>query len=410
MELVPMKFLDRDLEKTLLRYAKFPVIALLGPRQSGKTTLVRHAFPQHAYVNLDDLELRNQAQSDPKGFLRTHENEHGLIIDEFQNVPDLLLHIKVIVDLQDRPGYFVLTGSQNFLMNEAITQSLAGRVGILTLLPFSMHELRHNKLLSLTGPEEAMFRGGYPRLYRGDFIPSEVYPAYIRTYIERDVRQLAHVLDLGKFQLFLKLCAARIGQLANFSDLATSCGISVPTVHRWLSVLESSYILFLLRPYHNNLSKRVIQTPKIYFYDTGLACSLLEIQSPQSLRLNSMYGSLFEGFIISDMYKQFYNKGLTAPLYFWRDKNGLIEVDCLIERDARLVPIEIKAGETFTPHYFDALLKWIAIAKETPKVTPGIPHVVYAGTLSFQGKEGTLVPWYEAGELLATIEAKFVVE
>lgn len=398
-----MPFYARDLESTLKKYAKFPVIALLGPRQSGKTTLAKHAFKNHVFLNLDDFELLALIKEDPKGMLRKYENEHGIIIDEFQNAPELLSYIKVIVDEKDRPGYFVLTGSQNFLMNEEITQSLAGRVGILTLLPFSLHELAQSKLILEPTPEKVIFRGGYPRLYNGSFEPHEVYPSYIRTYVERDVRQLINVTNLFAFQKFLKLCAARIGQLLNVSELAMQCGISVPTANQWLSILEASYIIFLLRPHWTNFNKRITKTPKIFFYDTGLACSLLEIESEKSLALNPLYGNLFECLIISDFYKQFYNQGLTAPLYFWRDRNGEIEVDCLIAKDAHLIPIEIKSGETFTVHFFDALTKWNKIAEHN---TEENNYVVYAGAVSLRGSFGTLVNWRDAGELIKKITFK----
>lgn len=394
-----MQFYARDLEKTLKKYAKFKVIALLGPRQSGKTTLAKHTFDKHVYVNLDDIELLTIIKNDPKSFFRKYENEHGIIIDEFQNFPELLSYIKIIVDEINKPGYFVLTGSQNFLMNEAITQSLAGRVAILTLLPFSLHELQANKLLKPSAPEETIFRGGYPGLYINHFEPKEVYPSYIRAYVERDVRQLINVVNLYTFQKFMALCAARVGQLLNYSNLAVSCGISEPTVHKWLSILETSYIIFLLRPYSNNFNKRATQTPKIYFYDTGLACALLEIQSSKSLPLSTMYGHLFENLIITDLYKQYYNQGLPAPLYFWRDKNGEIEVDCLINNDHELIPLEIKAGETFDPSYFKSLSKWNTLAKNPPAKS----SVVYGGTQSFEGPNGNLIPWDEAGNIIKKI-------
>ena len=391
-----MIFYRRDLEKTLKRYSKFPVIALLGPRQSGKTTLAKHTFKNHAFLDLDDLELLNLLKTDPKGILRKYENKHGIIIDEFQNFPELLSYVKVIVDEKKRPGYFVLTGSQNFLMNEAITESLAGRVGILTLLPFSLHELTKNKLLDNKHPEHTIFRGEYPRVYIDMFEPREVYPSYIQTYLERDVRHLVNVTNLSTFQKFIKLCAARIGQLLNYSDIATNCGISVPTVHQWLSVLEASYIVFLLRPHWNNFNKRITKTPKLYFYDTGLACSLLEITSEKTLAFNPYYGNLFENLIIADFYKQFFNQGLQAPCYFWRDKNGDIEVDCLIVQDTSFIPIEIKSAETYTEHFFNALTRWSKLAEQPRKHT----YVIYGGTKSFSGKQGTLIPWYEAGTLI----------
>jgi predicted AAA+ superfamily ATPase len=391
-----MIFYRRDLESTLKEYAKFPAVAVLGPRQSGKTTLVRHTFKNHLFLSLDDPELHKLAHDDPKAFLRKYDNEQGIILDEFQNVPHLLPYLKVIIDENPRPGYFVLTGSQNFLANELITQSLAGRIGILTLLPFSLYELNHNNLMQESHPEDIMFRGGYPQVYVGNFQPKEVYRSYIQTYVERDVRQLIKVTNLYTFQKFLRLCAARIGQLLNFSDLASSCGISVATVHEWLSILESSYIIFLLRPYWENFNKRVTKTPKIYFYDTGLACLLLEIESEKTLALSPMYGHLFEGLLIADFFKQYFNQGLTAPLYFWRDKNGEVEVDCLIHKHAKLIPIEIKSSETYNQQFFAALTKWQNITKSLPQDS----YVIYAGNLSFSGQQGNLLPWNQAGDLL----------
>ena len=402
-----MPFYSRDLEIVLKKYAKFPVIALLGPRQSGKTTLSRHTFKNHVFLNLDDLELLHLIKEDPKGILRKYENEHGIIIDEFQNAPEILSYIKIIVDEKDRPGYFVLTGSQNFLMNEAITQTLAGRVGILTLLPLSLHELTHNKLIPDQTPEKVIFNGGYPRLYNSSFEPHEFYSSYIRTYVERDVRQLINVTNLYTFQKFIKLCAARIGQLVNFSELAMQCGISIPTAHQWLSILESSYIIFLLRPHWTNFNKRLTKTPKLYFYDTGLACNLLEIESEKTLALNPLYGNLFECLIISDLYKQYYNQGLMPPLYFWRDRNGQMEVDCVIEKDGKLIPIEIKAGETFTPHFFDSLTKWKKLAEENAS---NENYVIYAGTMTLLGTFGILVSWKDAAQLIKNMKKQVTIE
>lgn len=393
-----MQFYGRDLTDTLKKYMKYPVIALLGPRQSGKTTLAKNVFKNHVFLNMEDFELRALAIEDPNGFLRKYENDHGLIIDEFHTTPQLLSAIQVVVDAHNRPGYFVLTGSQNFLMNYAISQSLAGRVGILTLLPFSINELEVNKIVALR-PEEAIFTGGYPRLYTNQFEPHELYPSYINTYVERDIRQLVNVANLHTFQKFLKLCAARVGQLLNFSDLAISCGISVPTIHQWLSVLEASYIIFLLRPHWTNFNKRMTKTPKLYFCDTGLACSLLEIDSAKSLLLNQYYGNLFENFIIADLYKQYYNQGLSPALYFWRDQNGAIEVDCVIEKNATLTPIEIKAGETYSSHYCNSLTKWNAIAKREMKDS----YLVYGGNQSSVNDNCILVPWQKAGKLLAML-------
>lgn len=394
------EYIPRELEQIVENYAKLPVVALLGPRQSGKSTLAKHAFPYHAFLNLEDLELRSAAINDPKGFLRHYSNAYGIILDEFQHCPELLSAIQVIVDSDDRPGYFVLTGSQNFLMNKAITQSLAGRVGILTLLPLSLSEILSAQLGNPNSPENAIYRGGYPRIYKRELEPSLLYPSYIQTYVERDVRELLNVTQLSVFQKFMKLCASRVGQLVNFSDLSTQCGISLPTVHKWISVLEASYIIFLLRPHWSNFSKRIIKTPKLYFYDTGIVSTLLEIDSAKHLRLSPYYGHLFENLIIADLKKQFLNRGLPSPLYFWRDQNGHIEIDCLIDRGGQLIPIEIKSGETFNSSYFSQIAKWSALSGGDAR--KGV--VVYGGNQSLSGEKGSLLPWNIGAKLLERIE------
>lgn len=381
-------FLRRDLESTLARFSKFPVVAILGPRQSGKTTLAQNFFANHLYLNLEDPEMREMAYSDPKGLLRKYENEHGIILDEFQNAPGILSPIQVEVDAKKRPGYFVLTGSQNFLINEKITQSLAGRVGILTLLPFSIKECKENGVLP-DQIEKVMLNGGYPRIYAENFTPDELYPSYIHTYLERDVRQLINVVNFRAFQKFIKLCAGRVGQLLNYADLAAGSGVSEKTIQEWIAILEVSYIIFLLRPHWNNFNKRVSKTPKLYFYDTGVACSLLEITSTKDLMLSPFYGHLFECLILSDLHKRYYNAGKQPPLYFWRDKNGRIEVDCLVDRGSKFIPIEVKSGETFDRHYFDSLNEWNAIAQANPADS----YVVYGGASEFAGENGNLVSW-----------------
>lgn len=391
-------FYKRDLSKTLKEFAKFPVVALLGPRQSGKTTLVKHTFKKHAFVTLEDPDMRAFASTDPKRFLREFENAQGLIIDEFQYVPNLLSYIQIEVDDKKRPGYFVLTGSQNFLMNQAITQSLAGRVGILTLLPLSIHELTASKLLD--DVDTIMFQGGYPRLYEQNFLPAQAYPSYIHSYIERDVRQLTQVGDIRVFQKFMALCAGRVGEQLNISDIANNCGITHAVANNWLSILEASYIIFLLRPYFKNFNKRVTKMPKLYFYDTGVACSLLEIRSAKDLALSPFRGHLFESLMIADFYKQYYNRGMRPPLYYWRDQNGRIEVDCLIDRGIRFHPIEIKSGETVIPHFFDGLEKWNEISETDPENG----YIVYGGALTQGRSKGNLIGWKAAGSLIKKIE------
>ena len=277
-------------------------------------------------------------------------------------------YIQLDVDAKKRKNYFVLTGSQNFLVNQAITQSLAGRVGILTLLPLSLQELANNNLLS-EDVHEVIFNGFYPRLYDEKFALEKLYSAYIQTYVERDVRQLVNIGDLSTFQKFIILCAARIGNLLNLSDLATVCGVSVPTAQRWISILEASYIIFRLEPHFQNFNKRLTRLPKIYFYDTGLACNLLRIRSAQDLLMDQHWGSLFECFIIADFAKQYFNRGSRPPLYFWRDRNGRIEIDCVIDDGGVLTLIEIKASEGITSSFFDGLKAWNMLAQESKTVS-----------------------------------------
>jgi len=329
----------RDAQQTLLQFAQLPAVVVQGPRQVGKTVLVQQTFKKHVYTSFEDPDTRSQAMQDPRGFFASHENAHGIIIDEFQYIPEILSYLQLEIDAKKRPGYFILTGSQNFLMNQAITQSLAGRVGILTLTSLSIHELQANKLVQPTS-SEVMFLGGYPRLFDEQLTTNLIYPPYINTYLERDVRQLVNVGNLHAFQQFIQLCAGRIGQLLNLSEIAGVCGISTPTAREWISILEASYIIFFVQPYFNNFNKRLTKSPKLYFYDTGLACSLLGIDSPQLLAQHSMRGGLFECFIISDLCKQYLNRGKRPPVYFWRDLNGRIEVDCIIDDGGKLFPID----------------------------------------------------------------------
>ena len=384
-------YFKRDIAKTFARYAKFPVIALLGPRQSGKTTLAKHYFKNHTYLNLENPELRAFAVEDPNRFLKEYENKHGLIIDEFQYAPQLLSYIQVMVDEKKRLGYFILTGSQNFLMNESITQSLAGRVGILTLLPLSLHELKTNKLIDTI--DATLISGSYPRLYEEKIASKDFYPSYIHTYLERDVRLIANVGDLMIFQKFMRLCAARNGQLLNLADLATNLGIDQKKVKQWLTVLETSYIIFLLKPHFKNFNKRLTKTPKLYFYDTGLACSLLDIKDTDIVALSPYRGALYESLIISDFQKQYFNEGMGNPsTYFWRDQNGRIEVDCLIDRGDVLLPVEIKSGETISPSYFTALSEWNKITNTNPEYNT----VIYAGNQKQTRPYGKVIGWEQS--------------
>ncbi len=380
-------FITREMLPILEKFASFfPVVALLGPRQSGKTTLAQQAFQDYYYVNLENLDILGIALNDPRGFLERLLVHKGVIIDEFQNAPDMLSYIQVIVDREKRPGFFILTGSHNFLMNQAISQSLAGRVGILTLLPLSLKEIADANLQAKFS-ENAIVKGGYPGIFANAALdPEYVYPSYIQTYLERDVRTISKVADLVLFKKFLGLCAGRIGQLLNVSGLASDCGISVSTANAWLSILQASYIIYLLQPHHANFNKRLTKSAKLYFYDTGVACSLLHINTADQLQQHSLRGPLFENLIITDIAKQFYNKAKNPPIYFWRDSHGH-EVDCLIERENQLLPIEIKASMTFHKSFLDSVNYWLELSKQQQGL------IVYGGNEPMRAKGIDIESW-----------------
>lgn len=389
--------IKRDLSAGLQEVSKtFRVVALLGPRQSGKTTLAQITFPQHRYVSLEDLDTRDFAKRDPRGFLASLDNTFGIILDEIQHVPELLSYIQTQVDREKKPGYFILTGSQNFLVNKAITQTLAGRMAILTLLPFSIQELKEAKLLP-DKVEQLMFKGGYPPVYTEEHKHAVWFSGYKHGYIERDVRDLTQVHDLATFMHFMELCAGRVGQLLNLTSLSNDCGISVNTVKSWLSILEASYIIFLLRPYHANLGKQLTKMPKLYFYDTGLAASLLKIESPEQLMSHYARGGLMESLMISDIYKTAYNELREPHIFFWRDTFGH-EIDCLIERAGKLFPIEIKSGMTIHADFFDNL-EYFCTATKTPA---NQAFLVYTGTERQHRSLGQVLPWFDIPEIPST--------
>jgi predicted AAA+ superfamily ATPase len=348
---------------------QFPVITIVGPRQSGKSTLARMAFPTYTYLSLETPSTLARALDDPIAFLTQYSS--GVIIDEAQNAPELFSYLQEIVDTNQTMGRYILTGSQNFLLFSKISQSLAGRVGLLTLLPFSLPELPE-LTMSLN---DLLWTGLYPPVHDRQILPSDWYPSYIRTYVERDVRQTTNIQDLNTFQRFLRLCAGRAGQLINFTDLANDAGISRNTAKAWLSILEASYIVYFLNPYHENFNKRLVKQSKLYFYDTGLIASLLDIQRPQDLDVHFARGSLFENFVISEIYKSFSHRGISPKLFFWRDHGGH-EVDLIIESGQRIAAVEIKSGMTVTKSHLSQLRYFRELH---PSLKTIDFHLVYAG-------------------------------
>lgn len=377
----------RDITAKLLQLSgKFPVVSFNGPRQSGKTTLLKNVFPGKPYVSLEDIDVRQFASEDPRGFLATLPG--GGILDEVQRVPDLFSYIEGIVDEHNTPGEFILSGSQNFLLMQNISQTLAGRIAILKLLPFSNKELSATQFAGQK-LEERIFTGSYPRIYDKHIEPADFYSSYILTYIERDIRQLKNINDLSLFSRFLKLCAARTGQLLNISSLASDCGISTFTAQAWISLLQTSYIIYLLRPHHENFSKRLIKMPKLYFYDTGLAAHLLNITDSLQLQTHNMRGPLFENLLITEMLKSYSNEGMEAPCYFWRDKTGH-EIDCLIDTPEKLKIIEIKSALTFHSDFIKNLTYFQKL-NQGKYLTE--PFVIYAGEMTQKRETFTLLPW-----------------
>ncbi len=330
---------------------KYPVLVLTGPRQSGKTTYLRKQFPAYTYVNLEDSAHRNYALNDPKGFLL--EYNRFVIFDEVQRVPQLFSDLQARVDEDGIMGQYILSGSQNFQLMSSITQSLAGRVALFKLLPFDHQEMKQAGWLD---PDYAvnLQKGFYPGLYDRSIAPKFFYANYLQTYVERDITELIQVKDLKQFRNFIALCAARVGQLLNLNSLANECGISQPTAKSWLSVLETSYIVYLLQPYHANLNKRITKSAKLYFYDTGLLCYLLKINDAAGLKISRHKGNLFENFVINEYIKQNYHQNLLLDFWFWRDAAGH-EIDFIWQSSEKLNLVEIKATETIMPEMFRGL-------------------------------------------------------
>lgn len=378
--------IERTLRDKVLDFTrKYPVVTLTGPRQSGKSTLLQNSFPDYKYVSLENPDMRSFAKGDPRGFLSSYSDR--TIIDEAQKVPELFSYLQEYVDRQNKEGMYLLAGSHNFLLMESISQSLAGRTAILKLLPFSHCEMREGGILPDSVDEE-IFYGAYPRLYDKGLSPKEFYPFYIQTYVERDVRLIKNIGDTDAFTRFIKLCAGRIGQLLNQSSLAVECGVAVSTISAWISVLEASYICYLLKPDHHNYAKRLVKMPKLYFYDTGLACSLLGIGSVEQLRSHYLRGGLFENLVINEFVKKSLNNAEEPDLTFWRDSTGN-EVDLISHVDGTQYAYEIKSGATYSTDFFKGLSKWSKLSGIPPEQC----SVYYNGDLPLKTSSGNLLTW-----------------
>ena len=382
--------IERTLEKKLKELAKqYPVLTLTGPRQSGKTTICKLCFPHHQYVNLENLDTRQYANEDPRGFLAQFQS--GVILDEVQRTPDLPSYIQGIVDEEQKPGRFILTGSQQFEVTNTINQSLAGRTAVLKLLPFSYEEIYQNKKVEIA---ELLYTGFYPRIHDKHLHPSEALDFYLHTYIERDLRSLLQVKDLTSFELFLRICASNIGQTLNYSSIGNEVGIDQKTVKTWLSILEASFIIFLVRPHFQNFRKRLVKSPKLFFHDVGLAAFLLGIKTAEQINLNPLKGFLFENFVIAEFLKNCFHHAQGNNLYFFRDHTGN-EVDLVLDEGTELIPIEIKSGKTL----HEKFLKGIRFYKKLSGKKTKKSFLIYGGSENFVYHETHTFPYFELAKL-----------
>lgn len=384
--------ITRAITNTVLgRAKKMPVITITGPRQSGKSTLTQQIFPDYNYVNLENIERREFAIEDPKGFLETFA--YPIIIDEVQYAPKLISYIQLIVDEGIPSGSFILTGSQNLLLMQQVSQSLAGRAAIFNLLPFSIEELTKTAY-EYKAFEDYLVRGFYPRIYDQDLTAHDWYMDYILTYVERDVRQLLNVENSTAFRQFIEICAGRIGQMVNFSDMGNMIGVSYQTTKRWLSILETSFILYTIRPYHKNYNKRIVKSPKLYFYDTGLACALMNIRTAEQFQIHFAKGALYENFIINEIRKNFLNKGERTNLYFWQDSTKK-EIDLIVDLGLNLYPIEIKSGKTINSSFLKNLYYFSELSNN-PK---DLSYLVYGGDEFQKRSSATVLGWSHLNKL-----------
>lgn len=379
---------ERHAEARLRKLARgFPVIALLGPRQAGKSTLARKTFADKRYLSLEDPDVRERAVRDPRSFLR--DLDAGAIIDEAQRAPQLFSYLQAVVDEDRRPGKWVITGSQNFLLMSSVTQSLAGRIGFVDLFPLSCAELAAaGRLESL---ELLLVTGGFPALHSTSVDAQDFFRGYMASYLERDVRQLSAVRDLLQFQRFIRLLAARCGQLLNLNAVANDCGIAQSTARDWLAVLEASYIAHRLPPYFVNFGKRLVKTPKLYFHDTGLVAWLLGIRSSDEMSFHPQRGALFENLVVAEAIRKRENLGLRYDLFFWRDNIGT-EIDLLVDAGGRLTPIEIKSGATFQTEWLRSIHAWERHAKGARR---NVPALIFAGEGGFVQDDVAVLGWRE---------------
>jgi len=387
-----MTIVNRTIETVLKKLAgKYPVVTITGPRQSGKTTLCRKVFNHKPYANLESPDVRQFAVDDPRGFLAQYPD--GAVLDEIQRAPDLVSYLQPLVDQDQRDGLFILTGSQQFEVSNTINQSLAGRTALVKLLPFSMAEIQ--TAFALPGIDRLLYYGFYPRLWDKQLNPTQALGDYYQTYIERDLRQLVAIRDLNLFQRFIQLCAGRIGGLLNVSSLANDAGVSHTTAGNWLSLLEASYIIFQLQPYYRNISKRLVKSPKLYFYDVGLAAFLLGIENETHVARHPLRGSLFENLVVAEALKYRFNQGRRSNLYFYRDSKGN-EVDLLMANGMDLFPMEIKSGMTITRDYFRGLKHF---AKIFPDHIPRGSGLVYGGEDAQKRTDVAIFPVYDLQKL-----------
>ncbi len=383
--------INREAQLKLLQLSNtFKAIAVIGPRQAGKTTLVKTTFPDKPYFSLENPDIRNFAIEDPRGFLSSIPK--GAILDEVQRVPQLFSYLQEILDNSSQKGLFIFTGSNNFLLQENISQTLAGRVAYLNLLPFTANELKSKKLLPKTD-EEVLFKGFYPPIYDQKIEPIDWMPNYIKTYIERDVRQIKNVTDLLVFEKFMRVLAGRTGQELNLSAICNEVDVNLKTIQSWIGILESSFIIYLLKPYYQNYNKTIVKRPKVYFYDTGLVCSFLRISNASQLENYPLKGAIFETMIVIELVKKFTNNGITPPLFYWRDKTGH-EIDVIVDNAGKITPIEIKSGKTINTDFFKHLKYWNNLSKNQSAI------LIYSGDQEQKRSDGTIVTnWHTINDM-----------